>query len=136
MSTAAPRLAVFLHSGDYDRVHQGLAIAAAAVASGRRADVFFFWWALERLAQGRVEEPDFHPPRPEVTDRFETRRMPTIGALLTYLAESGLCTTYGCTGSMAAMGIDPTGMRQGVDQFVGWGTILQLTAGVTDRFYL
>jgi peroxiredoxin family protein len=129
-------VAIFLHSGDYDRVHQGLSIAAASVAAGRKADVFFFWWALERLAQGRLDEPDFSPPREDVTDRFETRRLPTLRALLQYLAESGLCTTYACTGSMAALEVDPAGMRQGVDQFVGWSTILQLTAGVTDRFYL
>src|SRR4051794_34734788 len=45
----ASKVAIFLHAGDYDRVHQGLSIAAAAGASGRRVDVFFFWWALERL---------------------------------------------------------------------------------------
>jgi hypothetical protein len=32
VSTPAPKVVIFLHSGDDDRTHQGLAIAAAAVA--------------------------------------------------------------------------------------------------------
>jgi hypothetical protein len=35
VSTPAPKVVVFLHSGDYDRVHQGLSIA---VASDRKAE--------------------------------------------------------------------------------------------------
>ncbi|MGQ0503772.1 MAG: hypothetical protein ACT4TC_00480 [Myxococcaceae bacterium] len=129
-------VAVFLHAGEYDRVHQGLSIAAAAVAAGRPAHVFFFWWALERLAKGAVDGPEFSPPRDDVSDRFETRQLPTIRSLLTFLRESGLAHTYGCTGSLAAMAVESSGMAVSVDQFVGWSTILQLTAGLTDRFYL
>ena len=133
------KVAIFLHSGDYDRVHQGLAIAAAAVASGRRAEVYLFWWALERFLQDRLDEPDFTPPREDVTDRFETRRMPTLRALLAHLKESELCTVHGCTGSLAALGGEPLAegaARGGLDGWVGWSAILQRTAGVTDRFYL
>ena len=140
MSAPTSKVAIFLHSGDYDRVHQGLAIAAAAVASGRRAEVYLFWWALERFLQDRLDEPDFTPPREDVTDRFETRRMPTLRTLLGHLKESELCTVHGCTGSLAALGAEPlvaekTG-KGALDGWVGWSAILQRTAGVTDRFYL
>ena len=130
------RVAVFLHSGDYDRIHQGLSIAAAAVASERPADVFFFWWALERLVQGRLDEPAFIPPREDVVDRFETRGAPTAGELLRHLRESKKATFYACSGSLALVGGDPSQIGRHVDQIVGWTRILQLTEGVTDRFYL
>ena len=104
MSAPATKVVVFLHSGDYDRVHQGLSIAAAAVASGRRAEVYLFWWALERFLQGALDEPDFAPAREDVADRFESRGMPTLRALLEHLTESGLCTVHGCTGSLGALG--------------------------------
>ncbi len=140
MSAPTSKVAVFLHSGDYDRVHQGLAIAAAAVASGRRAEVYLFWWALERFLQDRLDEPDFQPPREDVTDRFETRRMPTLRTLLGHLRESELCTVHGCTGSLAALGAEPLASegagKAAIDGWVGWSAILQRTAGVTDRFYL
>ncbi len=130
------RVAVFLHSGEYDRVHEGLSIAAAAVASGKHADVFFLWWALERFAQGRLDEPDWNPRRVDIEDRFETRSIPTLRSLLSFLHESGHCTLYACTGSLAIMGIAASMLEGKADQLVGWSTILQLTAGVGDRFFL
>ena len=133
---APSKVAVFLHSGDYDRVHQGLSIAAAATASGRAAEVFFFWWALERLLRDELDEPVFSPPREDVTDTFERRRIPTLRELLAHLADSGLCRTYACTGSLAITSADLEAAAGKVDQLVGWSTILQLTAGVVDRFYL
>lgn len=140
VSTPGPKVAVFLHSGEYDRVHQGLSIAAAAVASGRRVEVYLFWWALERFLQGRLDEPDFHPPREDVADRFETRRIPTLRQLLEHVRESGLGTVQGCTGSLGALGAESLAGSQAekgpIDGWVGWSAILQRTAGVVDRFYL
>ena len=128
------RVAIFLHSGEYDRMHEGLSIAATAVAAVKRADVFLSWWALERLAQGRLDEPDFD--REDLIDRFEARRLPTLRSLLAYLRESGQCTLYACTGSMEILGLKRDALERLVDRFVGWSTILQVTAGVTDRFWL
>ena len=136
MSPAPSKVVIFLHSGDYDRVHQGLSIAAAAVAMGRPAEVYLFWWALERFLQDRLDEPDFQPPREDVSDRFERRGMPTVRALREHLRESGLCTVQGCTGSLAALGGEPVADTQAIDGWVGWTAILQRTAGVVDRFYL
>lgn len=136
MNPPTSKVVIFLHSGDYDRVHQGLAIAAAAVAAERRAEVYLFWWALERFLQDRLDEPDFQPPREDVVDRFETRRLPTLRVLLQHLKESGLCTVQGCTGSLAALGAEAQAGKGPLDGWVGWTAILQRTAGVTDRFYL
>jgi peroxiredoxin family protein len=128
-----PALAVFLHSGDYDRVHQGLSIAAAAAASGREVDVFFFWWALERLVQDRLDAPDL---REDVADRFETWLVPTLRQLLSHLRELGGAKLYACSGSIEIVGADREKLSGCVDQVVGWSWILQRTAGVVDRFYL
>lgn len=135
MSPPASKVVVFLHSGDYDRVHQGLSIAAAAVASGRRVEVYLFWWALERFLKDALDEPDF-AGRDDVSDRFESRGMPTPRVLLGHLKESGLCTLAGCTGSLGALGAEAEAGQSGIDVWLGWSAILQRTAGVTDRFYL
>jgi len=135
VSAPPAKVVVFLHCGDYDRVHQGLSIAAATVASGRRAEVYLFWWALERFLKDALDEPDF-VGRPDVTDRFESRGMPTLRDLLEHLRDSGLCTLAGCTGSLGALGGEPAAGQSGIDVWLGWSAILQRTAGVTDRFYL
>jgi peroxiredoxin family protein len=140
VSPTPARLVVLLHSGEYDRIHQGLSIAAAAVAQERPVEVYFFWWALERLLRDALDEPDFGPApsvlEAEVADRFERRGMPTLRTLLGHLRESGLCTVLGCTGSLAALGREAEAAGGPVDLWVGWSAILQRTAGVVDRFYL
>ena len=136
MNPPPSKVVLFLHSGDYDRVHQGLSIAAAAVATGRRVEIYLFWWALERFLQDKLDDPDFQPPREDVVDRFEQRGLPTLRALREHLRESGLCTVHGCTGSLAALGGEPLADRQTIDGWVGWTAILQRTAGVVDRFFL
>jgi peroxiredoxin family protein len=128
------KVAVFLHSGEYDRMHQGLSIAATAAAAGRPAEVFFFWWALERLSKDALDAPDL--AREDVADAFERRGIPTLRQLLSHLKETGRCRLYACTGSMGILDLPNSGMSTRVDQLVGWSTILSLTAGVTDRFYL
>lgn len=133
MNSTGDRLAVFLHSGDYDRMHQGLSIAAAAAASGRRVDVYLFWWALERLLSDKLDEPDF--AREEIADRMEARGVPTLRALIAHLKESGNCTFAACTASLGLFA-DAEAASKKVDRLVGWTTILKETAGVTDRFYL
>ena len=133
---AKSKVAVFLHSGDYDRVHQGLSIAAAAVASGRPVELYLFWWALERFLRGALDEPDLGPEREAVADRMEARRVPTCRELLRHVRDSGLGSVHACTGSLAALGADPQRPLPEVDGWVGWSAILQRTAGVVDRFYL
>jgi peroxiredoxin family protein len=130
------KVAVFLHSGEYDRMHQGLSIAAAAAAQGRQVHVFFFWWALQRLGEDDLDEPDFGAGREEATARFETRQAPTLRQLLGHLRELGGATLYACTGSLNVVAAEPRGMETRVDRFVGWNAILQLTEDVVDRFYL
>src|SRR5205814_6231619 len=89
ISGAMSRVAVFLHSGDYERMHQGLSVAAAAAASGREVLVFFFWWALERLVADRLDEPDFAGEQARAADRFESRQLPTLRQLLEHARQSG-----------------------------------------------
>ena len=37
------RVAIFLHGGAYDIVHQGCSIAASATAMGKEVQLFLFW---------------------------------------------------------------------------------------------
>jgi peroxiredoxin family protein len=135
VSAPENKVVVFLHGGEYDRVHQGLSIAAAAVAAGRRVEVYLFWWALERFLMDRLDEPDF-TGREDICDRFEARGMPSLRTLLEHVRESGLATVAGCTGSLGALGSESKAGDSGIDLWLGWSAILQRTAGVTDRFYL
>ena len=124
---------VFLHSGAYDSVHQGLSIAASAVSLGRDVELYFFWWALERLVKGALDAPDL---REDVADEMERRGVPTLRQLLEVVRNSGKARLFACSGSMASLGLLPDAVGKAVDQIVGWTTILQRTSGATDRFFV
>lgn len=128
---AAP-VCVFLHRGDYDAVHQGLSIAAAATALGRPVEVYFFWFALERLVRGKLDEPDLE--RDDVNATMELRGVPTLRQLLHVVRDSGHAKVFACSGSMVSVGLTPPDVEPAVDALIGWSTILQRTAGVVDRF--
>lgn len=133
MVTDRPVL-VFFSRGEYDAVHQGLSAAAAAVALGRRVELYFFWWALERLVRGNLDEPDLE--RDDVAATMELRGVPTLRQLLDSLRDSGLATLLACTGSIAAVGLAPPEVEAKVDAVIGWVSILQRTQGNPDRFQL
>ena len=129
------RVAVFLHSADADRLHQGCAIAASASAAGRPVDLYFFWFALEALASGKLAESSF-PGRDDVAARFERFDYPSAQALLDAARATGRCTLYACTASSGLVGLAPDRVASLVDHHVGWATILEASRGVIDRFYL
>ncbi len=105
--TADKRVAGFLHSGDYDRLHQGAAGAAAAASGARPVEVF-----------------------------VETRGYPTAEALRTAARATGLCKVFACSASMEMLGVRPDRLEPLVDSILGWSGILARTEGVTARFYL
>lgn len=124
---------IFLHRGEYDAVHQGLSIAAAAVAGARPAEIYFSWWALERLAKDQLDEPDL---REDIASEMERRSVPTLRQLLAHLRESGQARLFACSGSLQALGLNPSAVEGRVDELVGWSSILKRTAGRVDRFFL
>ncbi|HZW90066.1 MAG TPA: hypothetical protein VFF12_13370 [Myxococcaceae bacterium] len=82
-----------------------------------------------------MDEPDF-PEREEVATRFEARGLPTLRSLLGHVRASDQATLIACTGSLAALGLNPASAEGKVDTLLGWTSILTRTAGITDRFYL
>lgn len=123
---------IFLHRGEYDAVHQGLSIAATATAMGRKVELYFFWWALERLVRGNLDEPDLE--RDDVNATMELRGVPTLRQLLDVIRDSGHATVFACSGSMVSIGLTPPDVEPKVDMLIGWTAILQRTSGITDRF--
>lgn len=127
---------IFLHDGAYDRVHQGLSIAAASTALGRRVDIYVFWWALERFARDALDAPDDSWGHPETLQRMEARNFPTCRELLAHVRQSGLCRVTACSASLELVSAERGVVPANVDQVLGWTSILTQTTGATDRFYL
>jgi peroxiredoxin family protein len=134
MSSMSDRLAIFLHSGDYDRVHQGISIAVSGASAGRRVDVYLFWWALDRLIREDLDAPDFGEGREELSRDFTERGFPTVRQLLDAARASGRVRLFACSGSLAILGKTPAAVEGKVDELIGWAAILERTSSVIDRF--
>jgi peroxiredoxin family protein len=134
MPDAAPAglVCVFFNRAEYEAIHQGLSVAAAATALGRRVELYFFWWALERLVRGNLDEPDLE--RDEINATMELRGIPTLRQLLDVVRDSGQAKLFACTGSMASIGLTPVEVEPKVDALIGWTTILQRTQFVVERY--
>ena len=131
------RVAIFLHAGEYDRMHEALSVAAAAASSGRGVDVYFTWFALERLLAGALDAPgpDDFGDRDDLRESFAEKGFPSLRQLLDSARATGNVRLVACTGSLAIIGSNLERAREKVDELVGWGTILDRTLGVTDRFF-
>jgi peroxiredoxin family protein len=130
-----PDIVVFVHSGEWERLHQAYSIAVAGAVAGRSVDVYLFWWALERFAKDALDAPEFSG-REETAERFSEQGFPTIRRMWESARATGKVRTWACTGSMAILALGPERLRERVDGFVGWAAILERTEGVTDRFFL
>lgn len=132
VSSGVAPIAIFVHRGEYEALHQALAIAATAVAQGRPTQVYLFWWALERLARGGLELTEGGA----AGERLEARSQPSAQALLEAVRSSPLARVVACSGSLSALGLIPPQVEHAVDEIAGWSTILQRTQGIADRFFL
>jgi len=126
---------LLLHSGDYDRMHQALSVAVTGASSGRRVDIYLFWWALDRLIRDELDAPSFGPGREELAEEFCEKGFPTLRQLLEAAREQGSVRVCACSGSLAILGHTAQAVREKVDELVGWAAILERTAGITDRFF-
>src|SRR3954469_5898507 len=98
------RTLFFFQRGDYESMHQGLSAAAAAAALGHSCELYFFWHALGRLVKGPLDAPD----QEDSADRLEARGVPTLRELTAMVRGSGQARLYACSGSLAALGLNPS----------------------------
>ncbi len=131
--TLSTPVCIFLSRGEYDAMHHGFSTAAAAVSMGRPVELYFFWWALERLVRGQLDDPDLE--RDDVNTTMELRGIPTLRQLLDVTRDSGRCKLFACSGSLQAIGLTSEQVEPHVDALIGWTAILKRTESVVDRFF-
>jgi len=84
VSTPAPKVVVFPHSGDYDRVHQGLSIAAAVQGdTGSLGALGAEHLAAKGPIDGWVGWSALLQRTATVVDRFYLEPVPALPARLT-----------------------------------------------------
>ena len=120
--SAAPRAGwvLLLQRGDEDTLYEAAAMAASAVSLGLEVTLVWFDAALAALVSGRLEEPD-----------DEARN---AARLLAEARESGRLRSLACSASLSRAGTTPDGVRDRVDEIVGWPTAISLIRAAERSF--
>jgi len=113
------KLSIVVFSGDFDRVHYALVMAAAAVASNTPVTLFFTMWAgraLEKpLADGapawtRLRVSDGGASAAEMDAGFKAKGIGSFEELLEACVALGV-TFMVCEMGLKALGMDADGLR-------------------------
>jgi peroxiredoxin family protein len=121
-ASAPDRLSIVVFSGDFDRIHYALVMAAAAVASNTPVTLFFTMWAgraLERPlpdgspAWSRLPVSQGAMTAAEMDAQFKARGVARFEELLEACVALGV-TFMVCEMGLKALGMDPDGLRPDV----------------------
>ena len=120
--TSPDKLSIVVFSGDFDRVHYALVMAAAAVASNTPVTLFFTMWAgraLERpLADGspawtRLRVSEGGQSAAQMDAGFKAKGIGTFEELLEACVALDV-TFMVCEMGLKALGMDPDNLRPDV----------------------
>lgn len=119
------RLAMIIHSGDYDRVHHALSIALAAVTNGLTCNIFVAYDALTRLTKSRVDEI---PP-----DALFRR---SLKKLIQEAKEAGVMNLYACGSTLTLTGIRREDLIEEFTDVSGLSAFLAENEGAKFNFFI
>lgn len=120
--TSPDKLSIVVFSGEFDRIHYALVMAAAAVASNTAVTLFFTMWAGRALlAPGTDGAPAWHRlpvsggagGAAAMDADFARRGVATFEELLSACVALGV-TVMVCEMGLKALGMDPDGLRADV----------------------
>lgn len=101
---APDKLSLVVFSGDFDRVHYALVMAAAAVATNKAVTLFFTMGAARALVDWRTL------PGADADDSLRAKGLASFDELLDACVALGV-TLMVCEMGLKALGIDPASLR-------------------------
>ena len=130
------RLLLLCHDARWDRLYQAASCAASASAQGDGVDLVFFFGALEKLIDGRLDE--FTPA--DEMERYARTSLElgsrSVTELLDAARAGGDVRLYACSASTALLGRSIESAQAIVDEIIGWPTILRLLGKTSRVLYL
>jgi len=135
-------LAIFLHSGRYDRVYQAIAMLLTASSMGWRCHLFLFYDALDAFMAGTWDDINIDvagdgAAATQLQDGFESAALPSLYEMLQKARdEMGGVKVCACSASCRIVGADVAQVRDKVDEVVGLATMMKITADTQHVLYI
>lgn len=120
-------LGIIFHSDSFDRIYNGLSIAATALALEQEVKFFFTYWSLTYLKKNQPSElildKEAEKHRSILESAIEKGHIQEISKLLSLAKEMG-ADIYACSGSMSIRNIKNEDLIEDVDKVMGLATFL------------
>jgi peroxiredoxin family protein len=123
------KVAMIVHSGEYDRVSYALSIAKVASALGMEVYILFTYGGLRRLVKGQVNKIDKKVDKnieKRIEQSISKKIMPLLSEDIVEAKKLGL-KIYACVGSMGIMNISKDDLIEDVDQIMGLAAFLDIS---------
>jgi len=134
------RFIIFAHHSTYDALHQVATLGLTAAAMGKQVTVVLMFWAMKKLAEGRLDELDFplehHRDGKEVARLLKEKKVPKISEMFAEAKQIGHFRVVACSAGLEYMGVDPAAVEKNVDEVMGLPAILHLTAGAETTLFI
>ena len=140
MTTGVPgdRVAIILHSGEYDRASYALSLALGALACGMEVDMQLTYEGLLRFTSRRLTalgEETSPIVREAFSSGLEAGQIQTLENRLIEAKELGL-RLYACPASMAILNIDESELLDEVDGIMGVVSFLAIARKANIHWYI
>ncbi|HIB54655.1 MAG TPA: hypothetical protein EYN18_09080 [Nitrospirales bacterium] len=131
MSEPNKKFVIFAHGATYDKLHQVGTLALTAAALGRDVHVILMFWAIKKLAMGKLDEVDFPTEysayTEDVSRLLKEKRIPAITQMFSDARQVGTFRLIACSAGLEYMGVNHEKMTALVDEVLGLPAILRMT---------
>jgi peroxiredoxin family protein len=148
-------LVIFLHNSRYDRLYQAVNILLTASSMGWRCHLFLFLEALASYMDGTWDQVDITSDdggRSRSGESLEEKRIaclqrlqksfelsghPSLYEMLdSARKEDGGLTVCACSASVRLLSLDPSRVKEKVDEIIGLSTMLRIAAEAGHTLYI
>jgi len=135
-----PKFVIFAHHATYDTSHQVATLGLTAAAMGKDVIVILLFWAIKKLAEGKIDQVDFSPENAassdEVTRLLKEKKVPKISEMLQDAKHVGKFRLIACSAGLEYMGVDSAVIEKNVDEVMGLPAIIALTSDAETKLFI
>ena len=136
----APKFVIFAHNATYDKLHQVATLGMTAAAMGKDVIIVLLFWAIKKLAEGRIDQIDFPPEyagsADEVSRLLQIKKVPKISEMFQDAKHVGKFRLIACSAGLEYMGVESAAVEKNVDEVLGLPAIVSLTAGAETTLFI
>lgn len=130
MKSNSKKLAIFAHSGTYDKLYQTVTLAVTAASMGRDVNIFLFFWALKKFVRGDLDTMNFPSEYGEegkvLGERMKTLNPMSLQDMLNEVKKLGRVKVYACSANVKYMDLSDEEVKEKVDEVIGLPGILEM----------